>query len=808
MTAVLVLARSELRRRWRSALLLTMLVGMVGAVVLASAAGAHRSATALQRFVAFSRSSDMEVNVNDPTPAQLQAFGRVPEVADFAVLHAYGLIPRGRPNLAIATTVDGRLGTVVDRARLVSGRFANPNASNEIMIGEGLAAQQHLRVGSDLEADSITPAQMALTIQGKSPGNPVGPLVRLRIVGIYRRPLDLGDLAAAGGVVIETPAFDRAYQGRIALWTNVLRVRTRHGAADVPRATAAARQIFGPQSGLQVRDVSAESHGAADAINALTLALWIFAGVAAVAGAVAITIVLSRDVSRAEIDQPTLTALGLTRRQCIARLGLRVLLIVAGGAVVAMVVAVAASPIFPIGIARRAEVAPGVRFDWLVLGAGLVGIAAFVGLIGFLAATRVSRASSASVALRARRPHRTIAEIAAKAGLRPSATNGLRMAFEPGRGASAVPVRSAFFGAVFGVVGLTAVLVFATSLGHLDSSPRLYGWTWDFKAPDNTFTSNCNAADYGLAQVSGVAAVAAVCYQSGVLINGRPTTGWGFTPVHGSIEPEIVTGRAPSGPADVALGAATLHALRKRVGDTVQGRGAKATHDYRIVGQVVLPQLQDGDIQPLSDVASFTGEGFAPLVDPNNSTRYLIGNFAKGVDRTAVVRRIDAISQFQAPPDQSSFVSAKGASGPTRPPEVGRLREIAWFPPTLAVLIAVLALVAVGHALVTTAHRRRSELALLKTLGFERRQVRATLAWQATTLATVGLAVGIPLGVLLGNIVWRHVAESLGVSPVAVLPLFALALTVPCVIALMNAVGFWPARKAARTWPADALSTE
>jgi ABC-type lipoprotein release transport system permease subunit len=126
----------------------------------------------------------------------------------------------------------------------------------------------------------------------------------------------------------------------------------------------------------------------------------------------------------------------------------------------------------------------------------------------------------------------------------------------------------------------------------------------------------------------------------------------------------------------------------------------------------------------------------------------------------------------------------------------------------LAVLIAVLALVAVGHALVTTAHRRRSELALLKTLGFERRQVRATLAWQATTLATVGIAVGLPLGVLLGTLVWRRVADSLGISPTTAVPVVALVLTVPCVIAVANVVAFLPARVAARTWPAVALRAE
>src|SRR5438552_12055020 len=154
-------------------------------------------------------------------------------------------------------------------------------------------------------------------------------------------------------------------------------------------------------------------------------------------------------------------------------------------------------------------------------------------------------------------------------------------------------------------------------------------------------------------------------------MDGWPTTGWGFTPIRGSIEPEIVTGRAPSGPAEVALGAATLHSLKKQIGDSVQVRGVKTTSDYRIVGQVVLPPLQDGEIQPLSDGAAFTGAGFAPVVD-NSHSRYLIGDFEPRVDRAAVFRRIDAIPQFQAPAEQSVFVQELGVSGPTRPPEVDR----------------------------------------------------------------------------------------------------------------------------------------
>ena len=65
--------------------------------------------------------------------------------ADVAVIHAYAISPDGRPNLAIGAPVDGPLGTLVDRPRLIAGRLANPNAPDEITIGEALSAQEHLR---------------------------------------------------------------------------------------------------------------------------------------------------------------------------------------------------------------------------------------------------------------------------------------------------------------------------------------------------------------------------------------------------------------------------------------------------------------------------------------------------------------------------------------------------------------------------------------------------------------------------------------------------------------------------------------
>ena len=118
------------------------------------------------------------------------------------------------------------------------------------------------------------------------------------------------------------------------------------------------------------------------------------------------------------------------------------------------------------------------------------------------------------------------------------------------------------------------------------------------------------------------------------------------------------------------------------------------------------------------------------------------------------------------------------------------------------------AFVAVGHALVTSVRRHRRDLALLKTLGFRRRQVRATVAWSATTLAVVGLLVGIPAGVWLGRLAWRAVADGLGVPAVVTVPALALLLTIPAALLFVNVVGLVPARAAARTRPAVALRAE
>ena len=92
--------------------------------------------------------------------------------------------------------------------------------------------------------------------------------------------------------------------------------------------------------------------------------------------------------------------------------------------------------------------------------------------------------------------------------------------------------------------------------------------------------------------------------------------------------------------------------------------------------------------------------------------------------------------------------------------------------------------------------------------GADVSQVGATVAWHATTIAVVAVAVGLPIGVAAGRWAWNFVAEHLGVVPEVVTPIPATLMVVPAVLLLVNVAAAVPARFAARTPPTVVLRAE
>jgi predicted lysophospholipase L1 biosynthesis ABC-type transport system permease subunit len=275
----------------------------------------------------------------------------------------------------------------------------------------------------------------------------------------------------------------------------------------------------------------------------------------------------------------------------------------------------------------------------------------------------------------------------------------------------------------------------------------------------------------------------------------------GIQTVKGSVLPPFLDGRAPAAPDELALAAKDLRGIHGHVGQqvTVNPTGGEQ-RTMRIVGRMVLtPSIVNGQTR-MGDGGLVTMDAFKSMglggQDPESSSENVfVVRFKQGVHRAAALQGLQA--QFPG-----TVLTA------LRPADVENLRRVSALPSVLATLFAAVALLTVGHMLVSSVRRRRHDVAILRTMGFVRRQVASAVAWQATTVAVVGLVVGVPLGVAAGRWTWGLVASQLGVRDQPVVPVLVVAVVVAGSLVAANAVASVPGLVAARTRPAEILRAE
>jgi predicted lysophospholipase L1 biosynthesis ABC-type transport system permease subunit len=146
--------------------------------------------------------------------------------------------------------------------------------------------------------------------------------------------------------------------------------------------------------------------------------------------------------------------------------------------------------------------------------------------------------------------------------------------------------------------------------------------------------------------------------------------------------------------------------------------------------------------------------------------------------------------------------------GVQRPAEIVNYTSTGATAGILAAGLAVGAVVALGLTLAVSVRRRRRDLALLKTLGFMRRQLAVTVAWQASVAAAVGVIIGVPVGIALGRWLWDLFARDINAVPVPSVPAVQIALVAVGALVLANLVAAVPGRVAARTRTALVLRAE
>ena len=121
----------------------------------------------------------------------------------------------------------------------------------------------------------------------------------------------------------------------------------------------------------------------------------------------------------------------------------------------------------------------------------------------------------------------------------------------------------------------------------------------------------------------------------------------------------------------------------------------------------------------------------------------------------------------------------------------------------LLALAVVIALLGITNAVGLSVFERTRELGLLRAVGMTRPQVRATVRWEAVTIALFGAIVGVAVGTVAGGALARTVASGASVARPPVAHLAALLLAAALAGALAAVV---PARRAARLDVLDAVA--
>jgi ABC-type lipoprotein release transport system permease subunit len=375
----------------------------------------------------------------------------------------------------------------------------------------------------------------------------------------------------------------------------------------------------------------------------------------------------------------------------------------------------------------------------------------------------------------------------------------MRLALEPGRGRTAVPVRTTIAGVVLAITALTITLSFGASLNYLLKTPRLYGLEWDADVGwDNATTQQYNAAIKAARADPDVAVAAPIGLGAPMLIDGVQADGMAIADGDATFQPPIEIGRVPRANDEVALGPKTLRRIHKSVGDLVQVSVVGIPPlPFRIVGKMVLPtvghtaNLGEGSLFTFGAFGRFFGTG-GPEFDE------FAVRFKPDVNVDAARHRLESLVQS----------TGAGVMPPSTPGDLLNFGRSKSLPLILSGLLAVLALATLAHALVTSINRRRRDLAICKTLGFTRRDVARAVAWQSSTFIVVSLTFGLLFGVIAGRWLWSLYATQLGILSVPRVPTIVLTLIVPAAVLLANSLALLPARSAARTRPALVLRTE
>ena len=708
-----------------------------------------------------------------------------------------------------------------DKVTVVAGHMANPKTINEFVATAAAEKLMHWHVGQhipmglyvDNADDSTSPAALKHPVE-KFVADLVGTVVFYDDVTqdeVDRYPtwLLFGPKATApldkGDQYVD-------YALKLRPGASVAQVENEFVKAVPPNVT------------YTLHETSIDESQVNSSVRPEALAFGVFGALVLLSTLLVALQLIARQLRVARDEQATLRALGASRRSIIVDVVSGSLAAIVVGTVVAVVVSFLLSPLSPIG-----PVGPllGGRYHFnvevLLPCVGVLLVGSLSGAI--VLAVRSAPGRRQASTYRASSP--AIVRTATNLGLPASAVAGLHFAFESGRGRRAAPIRSVLVGVALAVTLIGTTLTFGAGLSTLVSHPALYGWSWDY-ALTNTGGGIAPQSLAALSKSPYVAAWSGVTFAD-VDIDGQTVPAM-LQNSNARVSPPLLSGHEVRAKNQIVLGEATLAALHKRIGQSVTlSYGSKAQAPAylppmqdTIVGTATLPaigraqvlhtSLGSGAVLDADVITSALKTALLSNLIVSDLDMVLVrmtpgATHAEGLSAMRQAARAGDRAYAALPNDEGGGVSM--AVLPVQyPAEIINYRSIGDTPVLLAMGFALGVAGAFAFTVVASVRRRRRDLALLKTLGFTRRQLSACIAWQSSASVLTGLVIGIPLGIVIGRWLWLTFAREIYAVPSATIPTLSLVVLGVTAMVLANVVAFFPGRAAARTGAAVAFRSE
>lgn len=811
-------------------LTIVLLVGLLGGLAMGSIAGARRTQSSFSTLMARANSSQLFglTGVYNPLIGQkgysrslitsIEHLKYVKDVKSLVDMNLLILNTKGAPILASeGQSMDGSVNGeqfTQDSVLITNGRRPNPKKINEFAMDAATAKMLGLHLGGTSTFLAFSNKEIGLlnSLSPQAALKKLKPVLKLRATLVSTGAIQPSDLLqdqvdqGNSSIALFTPTLTKRLL-TCCINTSLSAIQLVGGTAHQNQVETEIAQVLPKRLPFDFTAVSQIDSTAEQTLRPESIALAVFGLIAALAMLVIAGQVISRRLRFNASDLAVMRALGATPATTAVDGLLGIALSILAGSVLAGLVAVALSPSGLLGPIRP-YVPNGVNVDWTILLVGMAVAAITLFTLALVVALRtVPRGSSTPRLAKVRGS--SAARVAANASLPVSAVTGIRLALEPGTGRNSVPVRSAILGTVVALMIVTATITFGASLHTLVAKPSLYGWNWTYEMngggglgdipaqpaakllDENKYVSSWSAVSFGILK-----------------IDGENVSVMGASP-HARVAPPILTGHGFDGLNQVVLGTATLHDLHKQVGDSVEVSAGGATTKLRIVGTATMPSIGiAGSTHLEMGGGAILSYKLIPasqrnLFDVTSGPNAILVRIKPGVNHRAALHSLSAILVKLG--GNSNGAQAQGVQ---RPAQIINYESLGSTPSVLGAALAAGAIVAMGLTLITSVRRRRRELALLKILGFTRRQLAAAISWQSSVATAIGTAIGVPLGVVLGRFLWDLFAHEIYAVPSPSVPILSVVLIVVSALVLANLVAAIPGRVAARTPTALLLRAE